>query len=210
MVHAEDALLALAAQLQPALLRVEDERKAREGELLRLRPAYMEALIAYREKQGQAVYPDANATLRVSYGKVSPLKARDAVSYEALTTTAGIVEKNTGVAPFDAPKPLLEAIAKADYAGYADGRTGAMPVDFLSNLDTTGGNSGSPVLNARGELVGLNFDSNWEAVSASWMFDPRYKRAIHVDLRYMRWLMDKVYPAPALLKELGVPASEHR
>jgi hypothetical protein len=81
-----------------------------------------------------------------------------------------------------------------------------MPVDFLSNLDTTGGNSGSPVLNAKGELVGLNFDSNWEAVSASWMYDPRYKRAIHVDMRYMRWLMDKVYPSPALLKELGVPA----
>jgi hypothetical protein len=152
------------------------------------------------------VYPDANATLRVSYGKVTPLKARDAVQYEPLTTTNGIVEKNTGVAPFDAPKPLLEAIAKGDYLGYADAKTGAMPVDFLSNLDTTGGNSGSPVLNAKGELVGLNFDSNWEAVSASWMFDPRYKRAIHVDLRYMRWLMDKVYPAPPLLKEMGVPA----
>lgn len=202
----DDALLSLAAQLQPALLRVEDERKAREGDLLRLRPAYMDALIAFREKQGRAVYPDANSTLRVSYGKVTPLKARDAVSYEPLTTTAGIVEKNTGAAPFDAPKPLLDAIAKGDYGNYADAKSGAMPVDFLSNLDTTGGNSGSPVLNAKGELVGLNFDSNWEAVSASWMFDPRYKRAIHVDLRYMRWLMDKVYPAPQLLKEMGVPA----
>ncbi len=170
----------------------------------------MEALIAYREKQGRAVYPDANATLRVSYGKVSPLSPRDAVTYEPLTTTAGIVEKNTGVEPFDAPKPLLDAIAKGDYEGYAAPGTGAMPVDFLSNLDTTGGNSGSPVLNAKGELVGLNFDSNWEAVSASWMFDPRYKRAIHVDLRYMRWLMDKVYPAPQLLQELGVPAHASR
>ncbi|AIF48643.1 peptidase S46 [Dyella japonica A8] len=204
--QSNDALLSLAAQLLPALLRMEDERKAREGDLLRLRPAYMDALIAYREKQGRAVYPDANATLRVSYGKVTPLKARDGVQYEPLTTTAGIVEKNTGVAPFDAPRPLLDAIAKGDYEGYADAKSGAMPVDFLSNLDTTGGNSGSPVLNARGELVGLNFDSNWEAVSASWMFDPRYKRAIHVDMRYMRWLMDKVYPAPPLLKEMGVPA----
>ncbi|WP_267220444.1 S46 family peptidase [Dyella silvae] len=204
--QSDDALLELAAQLQPALLRMDDERKAREGDLLRLRPAYMEALIAYREKQGRAVYPDANATLRVSYGKVTPLKARDGVSYEPLTTTRGIVEKNTGAEPFDAPKPLLDAIAKGDYRGYADAGSGVMPVDFLSNLDTTGGNSGSPVLNAKGELVGLNFDSNWEAVSASWMFDPRYKRAIHVDLRYMRWLMDKVYPAPRLLEELGVPA----
>jgi hypothetical protein len=205
VAKSDDALLMVAAQLQPALLRMEDERKSREGDLLRLRPGYMDGLIAYRQKQGRAVYPDANATLRVSYGKVTPLKARDAVTYEPLTTTAGIVEKNTGAVPFDAPKPLLDAIAKGDYEGYADAKTHQMPVDFLSNLDTTGGNSGSPVLNAKGELVGLNFDSNWEAVSASWMFDPRYKRAIHVDLRYMRWLMDKVYPAPQLLKEMGVP-----
>ncbi|PMU24329.1 serine protease, partial [Pseudomonas sp. GP01-A8] len=82
---------------------------------------------------------------------------------------------NTGVAPFDAPKPLQDAITRGDYAGYLDPKSGSMPVNFLSNLDTTGGNSGSPVLNAKGELVGLNFDSNWEAVSASWMFDPRYK-----------------------------------
>jgi hypothetical protein len=199
----EDVLLAAARSLQPALLRMDDERKAREGDLLRLRPYYMKALIAFRHSQGRAVYPDANSTLRVSYGKVTPLVARDAVTYAPLTTVNGIVEKNTGKPPFDAPKPLLDAIGKGDFAGYADPATGAMPVDFLSNLDTTGGNSGSPVMNARGELVGLNFDSNWEAVSASWMYDPRYKRAIHVDLRYMRWLMDKVYPAPWLLKELG-------
>ncbi len=206
LAAADDSMLQLAAKLQPALLRIDDQRKAREGDLLRLRPAYMQALIAFREQQGRAVYPDANSTLRVSYGKVTPLEARDAVGYEPLTSTEGIVEKNTGVAPFDAPKPLLDAIAKGDYAGYLDRKSGVMPVNFLSNLDTTGGNSGSPVLNAKGELVGLNFDSNWEAVSASWMFDPRYKRAIHVDMRYMRWLMDKVYPAPWLLQELDVPA----
>jgi hypothetical protein len=201
-----DAILVAARTLRPALLRIEDEKKGRDGDLLRLRPAYMQALIGYREKQGSAVYPDANSTLRVSYGKVTPLVARDAVTYAPLTTVQGIVEKNTGKVPFDAPQPLLDAIHKGDFTGYADPKTGAMPVDFLSNLDTTGGNSGSPVLNAKGELVGLNFDSNWEAVSASWKYDPRYKRAIHVDMRYMRWLMDKVYPSPALLKELGVPA----
>ncbi|MGF6493336.1 hypothetical protein ABIE56_001503 [Luteibacter sp. 621] len=201
-----DTLMVAARALRPALLRIEDEKKGRDGDLLRLRPAYMQALIGYREKQGKAVYPDANSTLRVSYGKVTPLVARDAVTYAPLTTVQGIVEKNTGKIPFDAPQPLLDAIKKGDFAGYADPKTGAMPVDFLSNLDTTGGNSGSPVLNAKGELVGLNFDSNWEAVSASWMYDPRYKRAIHVDMRYMRWLMDKVYPSPALLKELGTPA----
>ena len=205
VVASSDALLQLAGPLQAALRRVDDERKAREGDLLRLRPAYMRALIAYRQHQGRAVYPDANGTLRVSYGKVTPLEVRDAVHYAPVSTTAGIVEKDTGVEPFDAPQPLLDAIARADFTPYA-GVAGAMPVNFLSNLDTTGGNSGSPVLNARGELVGLNFDSNWESVSASWKFDPRTKRAIHVDLRYMRWLMDKVYPAHDLLRELGVPA----
>ena len=128
---------------------------------------------------------------------------RDGVQYTPVTTVAGIVEKNTGQVPFDAPKPLLDAIAKGDFAGTEDPALKTQTVNFLTNLDTTGGNSGSPVLNARGELIGLNFDSNWESVSASWMFDPRYKRAVHVDMRYLRWLMGKVYPAPHLLKEMG-------
>ena len=201
-----DSLLKAAATLQPALLRLEEEGKQRAGELLRLRPAYMRALIAYRQSQGRPVYPDANSTLRVSYGKVSPLSPRDGMDYRPLTTVAGIVEKNTGVDPFDAPKPLLDAIAKGDFGSTADAQLGTQTVNFMTNLDTTGGNSGSPVLDAQGRLIGLNFDSNWEAVSASWMFDPRYKRAIHVDMRYLRWLLAKVYPAPRLLKEMNLPA----
>ncbi|WP_425531414.1 S46 family peptidase [Pseudoxanthomonas winnipegensis] len=203
---ADDALIALAAKLVPAQLELENARKTREGDLLRLRPAYMQALAAWRAKQGRASYPDANSTLRVSFGRVTPLAPRDAVAYAPLTTVAGIVEKNTGTVPFDAPKPLLEAIAKGDFGSTADPVLKTQTVDFLTNLDTTGGNSGSPVLNAKGELMGLNFDSNWEAVSASWWYDPRYKRAIHVDARYIRWLLAKVYPAPALLREMGVPA----
>ena len=201
-----DSMLKAAAALQPALLRLEQEGKQRAGELLRLRPAYMQALIGYRNAQGKAVYPDANSTLRVSFGKVSPLSPRDGLDYRPLTTVAGIVEKNTGVEPFDAPKPLLDAIAKGDFGSTLDPTLRTQTVDFMTNLDTTGGNSGSPVLDADGKLIGLNFDSNWEAVSASWMFDPRYKRAIHVDMRYLRWLLAKVYPAPQLLKEMNLPA----
>ena len=203
---AADPLMTFAAALVPAQLRLENERKTREGEQLRLRPAYMRALFAWRKRQGRAVYPDANSTLRISYGRVEPLAPRDAVSFAPVTTVAGIVEKNTGQAPFDAPKPLLEAIAKSDFGSTADAQLKTQPVNFLTNLDTTGGNSGSPVLNARGELIGLNFDSNWEAVSASWWYDPRYKRAIHVDMRYLRWLLAKVYPAPQLLQEMRLPA----
>ena len=199
-----DPLLALAARLVPAQLRLEAERKTREGEQLRLRPAYMRALTAWRQRAGGAVYPDANGTLRVSYGRLEALAPRDAVAFAPVTTVAGIVEKNTGQVPFDAPRPLLDAIAAGDFGATVDPALGTQTVNFLTNLDTTGGNSGSPVLNARGELIGLNFDSNWESVSASWWFDPRYKRAVHVDMRYMRWLMDKVYPAPHLLREMGL------
>lgn len=206
LAASDDTLLRAAHTLMPALLRLEDEAKAREGDLLRLRPAYMRALVNYRKSQGRAVYPDANSTLRVSYGKVSPMSPRDGIDYRPLTTVQGIVEKHTGEKPFDAPRPLRDAIAKGDFGSTADPVLKSQTVDFLTNLDTTGGNSGSPVLDAKGELIGLNFDSNWEAVSASWMYDPRYKRAIHVDMRYLRWLLAKVYPAPHLLREMNLPA----
>ncbi len=199
-----DPLLHAAATLTPALLRMEDETKARDGELLRLRPSYMRALVDYRRSQGRAVYPDANSTLRVGYGHVSGMTPRDGVRYEPLTTVEGIAEKHTGTAPFNAPERLRDAIAKRDFGATAAPDLQTQTVDFLTNLDTTGGNSGSAVLDAHGHMVGLNFDSNWEAVSASWMYDPRYKRAIHVDLRYMRWLMERVYPAPHLLREMGL------
>ncbi|MGH8076544.1 MAG: S46 family peptidase [Lysobacter sp.] len=206
LAASKDALIRAAAVLTPALIRLEDEAKVRDGELLRLRPAYMRALIGFRESQGRAVYPDANSTLRISYGRIQALDPRDGVSYRPLTTVQGILEKHTGVAPFDAPQPLRDAIAEGDFGSTAEPSLKRQTVDFMTNLDTTGGNSGSPVLDARGRLIGLNFDSNWEAVSASWMFDPRFKRAIHVDSRYMRWLMAKVYPAPHLLKEMNLPA----
>lgn len=201
-----DPLLKAAATLMPAILRLEDAEKTRNGELLRLRSAYMRTLIGYRQSQGRAVYPDANSTLRVSYGQLSRMRVRDGLEYVPLTTVEGIVEKHTGKAPFDAPQALREAIAKGDFGSTRDPQLKTQTVNMLTDLDTTGGNSGSPVFDANGELVGLNFDSNWEGVSASWKFDPRYKRAIHVDMRYMRWLMAKVYPAPWLLRELNVPA----
>ncbi|WP_057918859.1 S46 family peptidase [Lysobacter antibioticus] len=206
LAASDDSLLRAAATLTPAILALEEQTKSRDGELLRLRPAYMRALIGFRKSQGRAVYPDANSTLRVSYGAVSTMDPRDGVRYRPLTTVQGIVEKHTGVKPFDAPQALRDAIAKGDYGSTIDPELKTQTVDFLTNLDTTGGNSGSPVLDANGRLIGLNFDSNWEAVSASWMFDPRYKRAIHVDMRYMRWLLAKVYPAPHLLGEMRLPA----
>ena len=115
-----------------------------------------------------------------------------------------VAAKATGVEPFDAPPSLLAAVKARRYGGLVDKKLGTVPVNFLSDLDITGGNSGSPVLNARGKLVGLAFDGNWESVSSNWVFDPAMSRMISVDQRYMRWIMQEVYPAPQLLKELGV------
>ena len=98
----------------------------------------------------------------------------------------------------------LDAIKAKKYAGMADAKLKTVPVNFLSDLDITGGNSGSPVLDGEGKLVGLAFDGNWESVSSNWVFDPAMTRMIAVDGRYLRWVMQEVYPAPQLLKEMNV------
>ena len=95
-------------------------------------------------------------------------------------------------------------MAEKNHGGLADKRLGTVPVNFLSDLDITGGNSGSPVLDAHGKLIGLAFDGNWESVSSNWVFDPTMTRMIAVDGRYLRWVMQEVYPAPQLLKEMNV------
>ena len=129
---------------------------------------------------------------------------RDAVAFAPVTTVAGIVEKNTGQVPFDAPRPLLDAIAAGDFGATVDPALGTQTVNFLTNLDTTGGNSGSPVLDAEGKLVGLAFDMNWEAVASNWVFDPDMTRMIALDHRYMLWVMKEAAPGPRVLEELGV------
>jgi hypothetical protein len=121
------------------------------------------------------------------------------------TTLAGIVAKHTGEDPFDAPDAELAAIAAGAGAQYRMASLGDVPVNFLSDVDTTGGNSGSPTLNAKGELVGLLFDGNYESLSADWIFNPDLTRSIHVDSRYMRWVMDEVDHAERLLEEMGLP-----
>lgn len=199
----DDSALTWMVALMPDLLRIESEDKARSGDELRLRPRYMDAMIAWKKSQGQAVYPDANSTLRVSFGKVQGLK-KDGLEYLPFTTLQGISEKYTGVDPFDAPQSELDAIAANDYGDYKVNSLGSVPVDFLADLDITGGNSGSPTIDASGGLVGLAFDGVWESISADWIFNPSLTRSIQVDVRYMLWVMDRVDHADNLLRELGV------
>ncbi|MBY4599530.1 S46 family peptidase [bacterium BD-1] len=193
-----DPLMKLAVSLAPVLKEMEDVGKARTGDQSLHRPVYLAAVQSYKRSQGQAVYPDANLSLRITYGNVTGYSPKDGVAYTPFTTLDGLAAKATGVEPFDAPKNQLDLIA-----GMGAQEKAAIPVNFLSDLDITGGNSGSPVLNGKGELVGLAFDGNWESVSSNWVFDPTMTRMISVDHRYMLWVMDKVFPAPNLLEEMG-------
>ena len=201
-----DSMLKLARAVQPQLKQLEDEADARDGELSKLRPRYMQAMIAWKDSQKLPVYPDANSSLRVTFGNVQGVAPRDGVSYAPFTTAQGIVEKDTGVEPFNSPKAELAAIKAKAFDGYASPKLGTLPVNFLADLDITGGNSGSPAMDANGQLVGLAFDGNWESVSGDWLFNPRLNRSIQVDVRYMLWVMHHLDHADNLLKEMGVPA----
>jgi hypothetical protein len=199
-----DPFIQLAVRLHDTGMAVEDRRKEVDGNLERVIPQYMESVIAWKKSLGKPVYPDANSTLRVTYGTVAPYTPRDGLTKGPFSTLEGIVEKATNKEPFNAPAPLLQAIREKRYGVFKDPVLGTVPVNFLSSADTTGGNSGSAVMNKRGELVGLNFDSTYESITKDWYFDPVITRAIHVDIRYMLWVMKEVDHADNLLKEMTV------
>ena len=172
-----------------------------DAEIEKLQATYVKALqIAFPE---QAMYPDANSTLRVSYGTVEPYEARDGVEYESRTYLEGVLEKYVpGDYEFDLPSRLIELHNSKDYGPY--GENGKMPVCFVATNHTTGGNSGSPVLNAYGELIGLNFDRAWEGVMSDMYFDTRRCRNIMVDLRYVLFIVDKFAGAGYLVEEMDL------
>ncbi|KAA3652729.1 MAG: S46 family peptidase [Bacteroidetes bacterium] len=147
-------------------------------------------------------YPDANSTLRLAYGQVDNYKPRDAVKYDYFTDTEGILEKyNPEHVDFDLPEKLVDLIEKKDYGQYADD-DGYMHVCFTASNHTTGGNSGSPVINGKGELIGLNFDRNWEGTMSDINYDVEQCRNIAVDIRYVLFIVDKFAGAGHLVKEM--------
>jgi len=200
----DDPFIQLAVAMFDYGFERETQSKTRAGRALALRPAYMEAITAWQKEQGVLAYPDANSTLRVTYGNVLGGSPMDGMAYLPFTTLEGITAKDTGEDPFNAPAKLLETAEAKDYGAYVHAPINSVPVNFLSDLDVTGGNSGSATLNAKGELVGLLFDGTYESINSDWDFDPRTTRSIHVDSRYMLWVMEKVDGAGGLIAEMDV------
>lgn len=197
-----DPFIKLALKLRPLHDAYKKRAEASSGAMSALRPRYIEALRAYT--QGPLA-PDANGTLRVTFGTVrgySP--SPGAPVYRPFTSVSEMVKKSTGEAPFNAPKAALEAIAGKKFGPYVAPELGEVPLDFLADLDITGGNSGSATLNDKGELTGLVFDGNIEAMASDWVFMPPITRSIHVDIRYVLWVMDAVDQADHLVQEMGV------
>ena len=185
--------------------RIKENMVAADTRLAELNKLYMAAQM---EKGSDRIfYPDANSTLRLAYGKVMGYDSRDAVYHKHQTTLTGVMEKdNPEIYDYDVPDRLRELYEKKDFGRY--GVNGDVPVCFIANNHTTGGNSGSPVLNAEGHLIGVNFDRAWEGVASDIMYNPRQSRNISLDIRYALFIIDKFAGAGYLIDEMtlvGVP-----
>jgi hypothetical protein len=198
-----DALLELGFALDAERKALKDRRDAASGATLRLRPAWRKAVIA---EAGRPVAPDANGSLRVTFGRVRGYSPREAVTMAPHTTLAGAMEKHTGEEPFDLPARVREAFVAGRFGRWADPAHGQVPIGILADCDTTGGNSGSPTIDGEGRLVGVNFDRVWENVANDFGYNPDVARNVSADVRYLLWLLEEVEGARELLRELGVAA----
>ena len=184
-----------------AKLRGEQDQEAK-AKIKAASKAYTAGLMEWNK--GKAMYPDANFTMRLTYGTVKSYSPKDALSYRYYSTIYGVMEKeDPGNYEFIVPEKLKRLYVKRDYGQYAMA-DGNLPCCFLTTNDITGGNSGSPVLNANGELIGLAFDGNWESMSSDVMFEPDLQRCICVDIRYVLFLVDKFGGAGYLTKEMNI------
>ncbi|MBA2320047.1 MAG: S46 family peptidase [Deltaproteobacteria bacterium] len=201
MAASSDPWVQLAIALEVGLF-AEGRQAGRiaEGVELRTRPVWVDAL---RDVQGGRAYPDANGTLRLTFGRVEGYAPRDGLQATPRTRVAGLVAKDR-LDAYEAPKWLLDAAPTASDSRWADDALRDVPINFVTSLDTTGGNSGSATLNAEGKLIGLVFDGNYESMSADWQFDPGTTRTIHVDVRYILWLLSLDPKAAWILAELGM------
>ncbi|MFW7379821.1 MAG: S46 family peptidase [Oligoflexus sp.] len=198
----KDPIVQLAVAAHDYHMQRENEAKERNGWFQKYRAQYMNDLIAFYRSKGQAIYPDANSTLRITYGTVQGYTDRSGTKQEPFTVLEGIADKHSGEEPFNSPAEQLKLIQAKDYGSYASKKLKTVPVNFLADLDITGGNSGSAALDGNGKLVGLAFDGTIDGVISDWGFDPAFTRAIQVDIRYMLWVMEKLDDATFLIQEM--------
>jgi Peptidase S46 len=197
----DDPLLRLVVGLYPTWMALRETDKAREGRLSQL---YGSLIDIKQQFQGKDFVPDANATLRLTSGHVRGYSPEDAVIKTPISTLTGVIDKTTGIEPFITPSEVIDKYRAGEFGSFRNEKIGDVPVAILYDTDTTGGNSGSPVFNARGELVGVNFDRCFEATINDFAWDQSYSRSIGVDIRYVLWITGIVYGANHLLKEMGV------
>ncbi len=201
LAELDDSFLNLVIALYPDYVRLRDLSKSREGELNKL---YGDLLTVKQQFMETNFIPDANGTLRLTFGTVRGYSPEDAVYMAPITTLGGVVAKTTGVEPFVTPRKILEMHARREFGEFVHPELKDVPVAILYDTDTTGGNSGSPILNASGELVGVNFDRAFEATINDFAWNTNYSRSIGVDIRYALWITGNVFGATHLLKEMGV------
>ena len=210
-----DGFIKAAVAMYDESIQREERDNELAGKIQQSYASYMKAKIAYMHSQGLAIYPDANSTLRVTFGKVAGRDmGADGTSWTAFTSLRGVLAKNTSSGEFNAPAEQLAAIKAynqnsmktGNYGNYGDAKLGSVPVNFLATLDITGGNSGSAALNSKGELVGLAFDGTLDSIISDWDYNIKNSRSIQVDLRYILWEMTNVDHADNLLAELKVKA----
>ncbi len=202
--NSDDPLIryAVASHAERTALELEDKELI--GQFQRWRPQYMEAIIAYNRSLNQPIYADANSSLRVTFGQVRGNQPKDGLINQPFTALEGILGKDTGVDPFNAPAKQLDLIKAKQYGDYILPSLGTVPVNFLSTLDITGGNSGTATMNSKAQLVGLLFDGVYESIIGDWDFDDNKNRAISVDARYMLWVMEFMDGATNLLQEMTI------
>jgi len=197
----DDPLLKLVIGLYPTWIAMREKDKEREGRLGQLYGALIQVK---QEFMATSFVPDANATLRFTCGHVRGYSPADAVIKTPISTLQGVIDKTTGADPFITPQAVLDKYNAGEFGRFVNPALGQVPVAILYDTDTTGGNSGSPVLNGGGELVGVNFDRCFEATINDFAWDQSYSRSIGVDIRYVLWITGIVYGADHLLEEMGV------
>ena len=195
-----DRMIQLALSLMPIYDRLREHERRGEGKLFRVNRGWLASRIAFR---GQRFYPDANSTPRISIAHVSGYEPRDGVWHTPFTSFSGLADKVTGRPPFEAPERLMAAVEAHDWSRYAHPDLGEVVLNVLSNADTTGGNSGSPVLDGGGRVVGLNFDRVYENIAGDFAYNPARSRNIFVSTSAVLWYLDRAVNATSVLQELG-------